>query len=109
MSEKQEYLSYVFDGTFLMPGNPELGPESADKVAYQVKVTRVEPADEPVFTLYLLVPRIDIRSGNVKWDLIRTCAVKKVKELIDANSYRAGAEYLCDLLDLDCGCTMNEK
>ena len=109
MAEKQEYLAYVLDGTFLMPGNPELGPESVDKVAYQVKVTRVEPADEPVFTLYLQVHRNDIRSGNVKWDLIRDSAVKKVKELIDANSYRTGAEYLCDLLDLEGNCTMNEK
>ena len=109
MSEKQEYLTYVLDGTFLMPGSQELGPELIDKVGYQVKVTKADPPDEPVFTLYLLVPRIDDRSGNVKWDLMRDSAVKKVQELIDTNSYRIGAEYVCDLLDLDGSCTLREK
>ena len=109
MSEKQEYLSYVLEGTFLMPGNPELGPEPADKVGFQIKVTKADPPDEPVFTLCLRVPRIDVRSGNVKWELLSDSTEKKVRELIDTNSYRPGAEYFCDLLDLDGSCTLREK
>jgi hypothetical protein len=136
------FRDYLLTGTFLMPGDPVLGPDTDRKMAYSVRVAPKpaslisagpEPLDvpssrivdglpipgeaeapplpeggAPLFILHFRVNTVDIRSMMVTFDMVRNFTVKKIEEMIRTGAYREGAEYLCDLADLDGSCTMNE-
>ena len=109
MADHYTYLDYAFEGEFLNPGHPELGPEAADKAGYSVRVSKPEPAPESLFRLVMRVNKMDIRAKNVTFDLLRDCTLGKAKELVDTAGYRKGADLIADLLDYEGNCTLTER